>query len=155
MAVRKSHAEVGPEDRAALIYVLRVLQVLMGLSEALLLERDVAKAPPGVVVGFVSSERRLVTPLAVFVIFIGNELVATECVGVCKILVKLDGPGEELERCFMFFQETVAVSDDAPRLRSEERLLHSLVAEENEGRLVLQVPEAGAEVFEAFEPVRF
>lgn len=88
----------------------------MRLSEFLLLQRNVALTPPGVVVRLICFQSLIVAFFAVFIVFIGNELVAAERVGVGKILVELDCSAKEFERCLMFFQKTVAISDYAPGL---------------------------------------
>lgn len=59
----------------------------MCLGEALLLERDVAQAPPGVIVRSINVERCLITPLTIVVVFIGDKLMTTEGMCVCEILV--------------------------------------------------------------------
>lgn len=53
---------------------------------------------------------------AVFIVLIGDELVAAERVGVGKILVELDGSAKEFERCLVLLQKTVTISDYAPGL---------------------------------------
>ena len=142
VAVRQSHAQIRPQHGAALVDVLRFLQVLVRLCEALLLQRDVAESPPGVIVRLVGLQRSLIALFTVLVVLVGNELVAAEGVRVGEVLVELDRASEELQCRLVLFQQAVAVANDAPSFRSEERFLYSLVTEEDKGRLVLQVPEA-------------
>ena len=137
VAVRQSHTQIRPQHGAALVDVLRFLQVLVRLCEALLLERDVAESPPGVVVRLVGLQRGLIALFTVLVVLVGNELVAAEGVRVGEVLVELDCASKELERRLVLFQQAVAVANDAPSFRGEERFLYSLVTQEDKGRLVL------------------
>ena len=75
----------------------------MCFCKAFLLERDVSHTPPGVVVRFISSERSLVASLAIIVILVGHKLVTAKSVCVREILVKLNGPSKEFQRCFVLF----------------------------------------------------
>lgn len=126
----------------------------MRLCEALLLQRNVAESPPGVIVRLVGLQRGLIALFTVLVVLVGNELVAAEGVRVGEVLVELDRASEELQCRLVLFQQAVAVANDAPSFRCEERFLYSLVTKENKGRLVLQVPEACRVVLQAFESMR-
>ena len=125
----------------------------MRVGEVLLLQGNVAQAPPGVVVGYVSFQSGLVALLAVVVVLIGDELVAAQGVSVGETLVDLNRSCEKLECSFVLFEQAVAIPDDTPRFRREERYLDCLVAQIDEGGLVLEVPEASGEVFEPFKTV--
>ena len=76
IAVGERHAEVGPEDGRSLVDLLRSLEVVVRLGEFLLLVRDVAQAPPRVVVRGVGLQRSLVALLAAVVVLVRHELVA-------------------------------------------------------------------------------
>ena len=112
----------------------------MRIRELLLLERDITEAPPCVIVGLVGLESRLITFLAIVVVLIGNKLVAAQGVSICKILIELNGPSEEFQSSLVLLLQTVTVADHAPCLGSEERLLEGLIAQEDQGLLVLEVP---------------
>ena len=153
IAVGERHAEVGPEDGRSLVDLLRSLEVVVRLGEFLLLVRDVAQAPPRVVVRGVGLQRSLVALLAAVVVLVRHELVAAQSVRVREVLVQLDGAPEELDRGLVLSLQTVAVAHHAPCLRSEERLLEGLVAQKDERVLVLEVPETGRVVLEALQAI--
>lgn len=100
----------------------------MGICKVLLLERDVSEAPPSVIVRHVGLQSRLITLLAVFVVLICHKLMTAESVRIGEALIQLDGPAEEFKRRFMLFEQTVAITDDAPSFGGEERLLNYLIA---------------------------
>ena len=89
----------------------------MGLREPLLFDCDVAQAPPSVVVHLVNLECHLVAPHATLIVFVGDELVTLQRVGVCEILLQLESPLEEFQCIFMVFLQTVIVSNHDPCLR--------------------------------------
>jgi hypothetical protein len=77
ITVRESDAEVSPEDSRPLVDVLGLLEVVVGLREVLLLQRNISQTPPGVIMRLVSLERSLVALLSAVVVFICDELMAT------------------------------------------------------------------------------
>ena len=90
--------------------------------------------------GLVGLERCLVTFLAVVIVLIGDKLVSAQGVSISKILIELNGPSEEFQSSFVLFLQTVTVADYTPGLRSKERLLKGLIAQEDQSLLVLKVP---------------
>lgn len=53
-------------------------------------------------------------------VLISNVLMSTECVGVSKLIVNLNGSIEEFKSGFVFFLKGIAVTYYAPGLRSEK-----------------------------------
>ena len=70
-----------------MIYVLGPLEVLMCFGELFLLVRNVAETPPSVVVGLICLQGSLIAFLSAIVIFIRNEFVSAQCMGVGEILI--------------------------------------------------------------------
>jgi hypothetical protein len=70
---------------------------------------------------------------------------------ISEVGVQLYRAIEELEGSLVFLLQGIAVADDAPSLRGEERLLERVVGETAELNLLLEVPETGGVVLEAFQ----
>jgi hypothetical protein len=70
-------------------------------------------------VSLISSQSFLIALLSLVKVFIRYKLMPTKGMGVGKVIVKLNGPIEELEGSLMFLLQTVAVTDHAPRLRGK------------------------------------
>ena len=103
--------------------------MVMCIRELFLLQCNVTKSPPCVVVSLIGFKGILVALLSVLKVFVCNELVAAKSVCVGEVLIQLDCSSKEFEGCLMLFLQTVAVSYDAPCLRSKQGLLECKVAQ--------------------------
>jgi hypothetical protein len=51
----------------------------------------------------------------------------TESIGICKVIVDLEGSIEKLQSCLMFFLKRIAIAHNAPCLRGKERFFKCMV----------------------------
>lgn len=117
------HAKVGPQLSTAGIALSRLLKVMLGVLVVLLLHGDIAQSPPSIVVVFICKQCLRIVLLSLLKIFISNVLVPTESKCISKRLIELNRAAEELNCRLMLSLQTVAVAQDAPRLRSKKTLL--------------------------------
>ncbi len=102
-AVVSDHAHVGVEHGRPLIHLNRALQQLRCLVELFLLQAYVAEAPPCVVVPLIRLKSSLVASFGLVEIFIRDILMSAQSVSICEIVIQLNCPREEFERCFVLF----------------------------------------------------
>ena len=78
---------------------------------------------------------------------------STECVCIRKVIVLFNGRLEVFERFLVFLLKTVAVTKDAPGLRGMLVHLMGRLAQVSQLVLLLEMPQARAVNFHAFEAI--
>ena len=116
-AVVTDHTHVSVENWRSLIDWNSTLQQLWCLIKLFLLEANVSKTPPCVVVALISWKSSLIAFLCSVEIFISHILMTAQRVSIGKIDIKLDSSREESEGSFMLLLERVTVSHNTPCLR--------------------------------------
>ena len=114
------HSQVSVQHSRLLVDLNSLGEELSSLVELLLLEADVSKTPPSVVVALVGRQGSLVALLRRVEVLVRHVLVPAQSVSVRKAVIELDGSVEELESGLVFFLERVAVAHHAPRLWREQ-----------------------------------
>jgi len=97
------------------------------LFKLFLLEANVSKAPPCVVMTFIARKRFLVALLCLIEVFIGYVFMSAESMSICEMAVQLNSTVEKLKGSFMFFLERVTVANHTPSLRGEQGFLKGVV----------------------------
>lgn len=152
--VELHHADVDVNHGILSVNFQCVSVVDLGQLEALLFGVDGADAEPGVVVPRILQDRLPIASQRLLQLLRDHQLVPEQRVRVGKLRVHLDRAVEELDCRVVLLQRRKAVPSDDPCHRRSLIVLHQVLRELRQQRLLLQVPQVRAVDLHVLQPKR-